>query len=267
MRLNGKQIFIMVLVIATSLGCKTMQKIKTRDQTFTTQLVDEVKKAEPKFDNIEFGRMNIGINLNNKNQFNSAANCKIIPDSVIHISVQPFLGIEMFMIRLTPESIVVIDKTKGVFYQSDYAFFELQFGLDINYQTFEAMFTNKLFTIGAKDKTDRSFVDATDKNGHRILAYKTVSLNQHFFLNEDFRIKEIAVNASTGNEQFMVYYTDFSHAGSLLFPTGIRFQFKNKHELFTFNMSVSRLAVNETINIPNININQYRRGDILSLFK
>lgn len=269
MRITLKQILLVTLMGIFLWGCKTTRKTKKPDlQTHHETLINEVMNAEPKFRNIEFKRMSIGLNLNEKSHYNSNATCKIIPDSVIHISVQPFFGIEMVVVRLTPDQILVVDKIKNIYYQSDYLLFEQQFGLEINYSTFESLFTNKLFTIGAKDKNAAKLTNTTDKNDNSILVYKNVSLSQHFFLNENFRIREVAINSTSGNEQFMAFYTDFAtNTGNLLFPSGIRFQLKNNAEIYSINMSINRLAVDETIDIPFININQYRQGNILSLFK
>lgn len=77
----------------------------------------------------------------------------------------------------------------------------------------------------------------------------------------------MVVNSTSGNEQFMAFYTDFTQTGNIVFPYGIRFQLKNKTELFNFNMSISRFAVDEAISIPELNLNQYRQGNINSLIK
>lgn len=249
-------------------GCKTTQKTGVAEKKTEAQfLLDEVKKAEPKFTNIEFKRMNIGINLNEKTRYNSIATCKIIPDSVIHISIQPFFGVEMFIARLTPKQILVIDKLKGIYYQSDYSIFEQQFGIAIDYLTFEALFSNKHFYIKTKDKNEVVLMNAIERNGNKMLSHKLAALNQHFFLNDKHRITEMVVNSTSGNEQFMAFYTDFTQTGNIVFPYGIRFQLKNKTELFNFNMSISRFAVDEAISIPELNLNQYRQGNINSLIK
>ena len=268
MELKYRNIILVSLLLLMLGGCKTMQKVKTTDQKLdATLLVEKVKNAQPVFRNIEFKRMNIKVNLNNRNQYSSAATCKIIPDSVIYISVQPFFGIEMFMVRLTPDQIVLVDKTKNIYYQSDYLFFKQQFGVAINYHAIESLLTNKLFVAGTNTQPERGSFETIEKNGNMILAYKNVSLSQHFFLNENFRIRDIAVNSTRGDEQFMTFYSDFSTSGNVLFPSGIRFQFKNKSELFNFDITISRLAVDETINIPLLNLNPYRQGNIMSLLK
>lgn len=260
-------ILILLLLISFG-GCKTTQKIKTSErQIQAEQLFSAQQKAEPKYTSIEFKRLNISINLKEKNRYSSAANCKIIADSVIHISIQPFLGIEMFIVQLSPKQMTIVDKMQQVYYRSDYLAFYQKFGLDINYRTFEALLSNRFFTIPAKGKPEKDLISAKTQDGSKILSYKQENLNQHFFLNDDFRIKEVAVNSNSGNEQFMTFYTDFTDAGALVFPSEIRFQLKNKADVYLFNLSISRMLVNEDLNIPELNLNQYRKGDIMSLFR
>jgi len=262
------KIFLLTSLIIFFVGCKTTRKATTAETpTEAQQLVLMVQSSEPKFNNIEFKRMSIGLNLNEKSRYNSIASCKIIPDSVIHISVQPFFGVEMFMARLTPNQILIIDKLKGVYYQSDYSIFEHQFGLAINYRAFESLFTNKLFSIVTDSKMEGTRQPVADEKTNKMLSYKNGSLDQHFYLNENYRIREMAVSSNSGNEQFIAYYSDFTQNGNILFPSDMRFQLKNRTELYSINMSISRLAVDETINIPELNLNQYRQGNILSLIK
>ena len=107
------KILIAVGLLITFIGCKVKEKVKIDDlRTHEEVLLQDVLQAEPAFENIHFMRMNIGVNLNGKGRYNSAANCKIITDSVIHISVRPFFGIEMFIVQLTPARMVLIDKPK-----------------------------------------------------------------------------------------------------------------------------------------------------------
>ncbi len=262
------KILLVVVVFISVNGCKTTQKtVITEKLTEAQILLKEIEKAEPKFTNIEFKRMNIGINLNENTRYNSVATCKIIPDSVIHISIQPFFGVEMFIARLTPKEMLVVDKIKGVYYQSEYSIFDQQFGIAIDYMTFESLFTNKLFFIGTNNPAETVLMNAFEKNGNKMLSYQHATLSQHFFLNEHHRIREMAVNSNSGNEQFMAFYSDFTQNGSLIFPYGIRFQLKNKTALYNFNLSISRFAVDEGITIPALNLNQYRQGDITSLIK
>ncbi len=268
-RLNKVQIFVLCLLMVGSWGCKTIQKVKqvTVEQAHVSMLMEKVQKAAPQFQSIEFKRMNFGINLNNQSKYNSAANCKIIHDSVIHISVQPFFGIEMFVVRLTPETITIIDKTKGVMYESDYLFFNHQFGLNINFDVFQSLFTNKLFVVGTSEIRPENFKQQMGKNNQISLKYEDESLIENIYLKDNFRISDVDISAKNGKQSFKTNYDNFTFAGSLLFPSTISFSLMDADRFYDFNLAISRLAFDETINIPVINTNQYRVGSIMSLLK
>ena len=130
-------------------GCKSKEKLTKDKEVIASQsMIQSIRIAEPKYETLEYKRMQLSLNLNEKKQFRSSANAKIIKDSVIYISIQPFLGIEIFSVRLTPDYIYVLDKTKSVYYQANYALFFDQFGIEIDYQAFQSILTNKLFAVG-----------------------------------------------------------------------------------------------------------------------
>ncbi len=265
---NTRTIKILVAVglLITITGCKVKEKVKIDDlRTHEEVLLQEVLEAEPAFENIHFMRMNVGVNLNGKGRYNSAANCKIITDSVIHISVRPFFGIEMFIVQLTPARMVLVDKTKNLYYQSDYLIFEDLFDMQLDYKTFESLLTNKLFTMQMKNQEKPLKPMPSDRKNERILTYKNVSLTQHFLLNENNRIREIEIKSNEGAEQFRTYYTDFVTVGKLVLPSNIRLQLNNESKKFNFNVSISQMEVDGNIDIPFLNANLYRQADIKSL--
>jgi hypothetical protein len=212
-------------------------------------------------------RMNIQADLDEKGRYSSAANCKIITDSVIHISVRPFFGIEMFIVQLTPARMVLIDKTKNLYYQSDYLIFEDLFNMQLDYKTFESLLTNKLFTVQIKNQEKLLKPAPSDRENERILMYKNVSLTQYFLLNENSRIREIEIKSNEGAKQFRTYYTDFVTVGKLVLPSNMRLQLNNESKKFNFNISISQMEVDGKIDIPFLNTNLYRQANIKSLLK
>ena len=39
-------------------------------------------------------------------QLDVKATCKIVSDSAIHLSIQPFFGVELFKLEMTPKSLI-----------------------------------------------------------------------------------------------------------------------------------------------------------------
>ncbi len=75
------------------IGCKSKQQVSTVDippTTLSCKLMIELKNGE--------------------NSLSSPADLKMVTDSVIWLSVQPFLGIEMLRAEFTADSVKVIDR-------------------------------------------------------------------------------------------------------------------------------------------------------------
>jgi hypothetical protein len=269
LNLNLLQLFVLI-ILGTLLGCKSLQKINRGiDMSKEIALmIEKIQMAEPQFSTIDIRKMNVKVNINNQQQYNSQAYCKMISDSVIYISIQPFFGIEMFSVRFTPEGFIFIDKTKSVYYQSDYSFLDTRFNLDLDYATIQSLLMNKLFIIGENEVQPAMLKNIRDKNAATGVKYENERYTQTVMLKPDYRISDIAINFKTGAQQFKTVYTDFGTTGQLTsFPYGLNFSIVDGAKKFILEMSISRLSVNETVILPELNLNKYRQGNISTLLK
>lgn len=259
------KILIYTLLITSILsGCKSKEKLaKDAGIVVGKSLVNNIIMAEPAFETIEFKRMQIAINLNNKQRYKSNASAKIIRDSVIQISIHPFLGIEIFSVRITPDFIWVLDKTKGVYYQSDYQLFQKELGIGIDYKALEAVFTNQLFALDNQKQFDKVFKKTSDKT----ISTNYQALSHDVMVDDSFRIKEVSLVSYPAMEEFKVDYADFVENLELIFPSEIKFKFHSLREIYTFDLSVSRMAINEDIRVQEPNYQQYKKADVSSLLK
>lgn len=258
---------IPVFVLA---GCKMLQKVNigTNENKSIAMLVEKAQLAEPRFRTLDIKKMNVKVNLSNQNEYNSPANCKIITDSVIHISVQPFFGIEMFVARFTPDTFIFIDKTKNTCYMSDYAFLNTKYNLDLSFATIQAIFTNKLFVAGGNQVQSAIFKNIQDKNTSSGFEYKNEKYNGKVLLNQDFRISDVEVNIKTGPEKFHVSYTGFGETGQTAsFPYAIGIKLSNDLREFGISMNILKLITDEEITLPELNIYKYQKGNISTLLK
>jgi len=263
------QLFVLI-ILGTLLGCKSLQKINQVDDLNknVALMVEKIQMAEPQFSSIDIRKMNVKVNINDQQQYNSQAYCKMISDSVIHISIQPFFGIEMFSVRFTPEEFIFIDKTKSVYYQSDYSFLNTRFNLDLDYATIQSLLMNQLFVIGEKEVQPASFKSIKSKDAATGLQYENEKYTQTVMLKPDYRISDIAINFKSGTQHFNTFYSDFGTTGqSTSFPYSFNFSIIDGTKKFILEMFISRLSVNEIIILPELNLNKYRQGNISTLLK
>lgn len=262
---------LIILVLAISLlGCKSLQKISTvfDEHASTPVIVEKTLLASPQSRSVDIKKMNVRLNLNNQNQYNSPANCKIIVDSAIYISVQPLFGIEMFVAKFTPDEILFIDKTKSTYYQSDYIFLNQKFNLELNYDLIQSVLMNKLFVVGETKVHPSLFKKTKEKQVVLELNYENAKYTEKIVLRPDFRISDVAVTSKGGTEEFKVGYADFKTTEKLtIFPYSIKLNIKTTSNTFGLDMIISKMGVDETITLPALNLSNYRQGNISSLLK
>ncbi|MBV5343348.1 DUF4292 domain-containing protein, partial [bacterium] len=79
-------------------------------------------------------KMSVAVEVGGR-KFNTSASCKIRTDSAIHISIQPFLGFEMFKVEINKDSLLVFDKVNKKLYPVPFAYFKTKFGLTVGLGT------------------------------------------------------------------------------------------------------------------------------------
>ncbi|WP_026463078.1 DUF4292 domain-containing protein [Adhaeribacter aquaticus] len=74
-----------------------------------------------------------------KEKVSSAMSMRIRRDSVIWISVVPALGIEVARMRITQDSVHMINRLQKYYFAGDYSFLKQQFKVDVNYNMLQAI--------------------------------------------------------------------------------------------------------------------------------
>ena len=81
-------------------------------------------------------------------QMSSRVDMKMVKDSAFQLSVQPFLGIEIFRIELSRDTIKVVDRMNKRYMIENYSNLQGQTPIEFNFYNLQALFTNHLFIPG-----------------------------------------------------------------------------------------------------------------------
>ena len=92
-------------------------------------------------------RLNVDLNLPGNNM-SSRVDLKMVKDSAFQLSVQPFLGIEVFRAEISVDSVKVIDRMNKRYVADNYANLKGQTPIEFNFYNLQALFTNRLFLPG-----------------------------------------------------------------------------------------------------------------------
>jgi hypothetical protein len=257
--------FTIVLLIAAAAlsGCKSPRQLSngTAGAGSTRQLLEQAIAAQPDFRSLDIKRMTISTD-----KFNSPAICRILRDSAVYISAQPFLGIEMAAAKFTKSGFIVVDKMKKVAYTGDYAQLSDRLGLIVDYSVVEGVFTNQLFVLGQQSNSLRQ-LKAQQQEGVASLIYENQRIRQQFTLNPDFRIASSEVSTPGGQQRFTAGYSNFTSQDVLVFPYQYKLQVISGSRTLSASITITRMVANELTQIPELSVQGYRIGSLDSLIK
>lgn len=143
--------FILLIILFLS-GCKTSKKVGT--------VASGSAKAHNEFfesmeeHSFQFNTMTARLNAElktAKNNMSSRVDLKMVRDSAFQLSVQPFLGIEVFRAEFTVDSIKVVDRMNKRYVAERYADLKGQTPIEFNFYNLQALFTNHIFLPGKQE--------------------------------------------------------------------------------------------------------------------
>ena len=155
---NRWKILSIVILACLLAGCKS--RIAT-----TTSSAEIMKTEEAFFSSLlnhafRFNTFSARINLEFsglQQEFSSRAQLKLIRNDRLQISVQPLLGIEMFRIEITDDSIKILDRMNKRYVTDSYTHLKSSMDVNFNFQNLQALLTNQLFIPGEKQVSTQHY--------------------------------------------------------------------------------------------------------------
>lgn len=261
-----KNILYLIIILVIVFSCKSKQQlVKVQPENkILTELIQKVQNAEPKFITAHISKMSADITLNGRS-FNVNANCKIKKDSAIHISIVPF-GFEMFKLEINKDSILAFDKMNKKLYATDFKFFENRFGVAIDFDNLQAMFSNQYFNIGKDVIQFENTSFKKNESSEFQIDYTSDKMLQSTIINDLNRIVKIDFSSKLNNYKMQTLYTDFTQMDSQIFPQKINLLATSGKKDFKCDFNISKVVFNNNLTFTNQDKSRFTRGDINQFF-
>jgi len=271
-----KQRIAIIIVFAVLIlsACKTTRTISKSPTTATTtvqanpigKVIEQVQKNEPQFKTANISKMSMAFEMGER-KINVSGTCKIKKDSALYISIQPFLGIEMFKTELTTDSMRVFDKMNHRYYVVDYDFFYKRFGVNVNFYSLQSLLSAQFFCIGKQDiQADSCRLDPVAV-GQSKIEYRNNNMLQSTVLSPLYIIQQVILKATNSNYQLETTYANYATTNDINFPQTISLVANNQKTKAACEFSILRVEFNTNIKFSPTNPDRFTRGDIDQLLK
>ena len=221
MKIN--RLVIVVLVAALSLtGCKTTKKTGTVESTGEkshTEFFEQMQEQSFQFNTLT-ARLNVDLDIPGNNM-SSRVDLKMVKDSAFQLSVVPFLGIEVFRMELTPDSVKVLDRMGKRYVADNYANLKGQTPIEFNFYNLQALFTNQLFLPGQQSiapKQYNRFKLNQEGATAEITAKDAMGLIYTFMADGEEKILVTRISEPSDKYSLQWDYSDFRITDGKAFP-------------------------------------------------
>nr|WP_321523088.1 DUF4292 domain-containing protein [uncultured Macellibacteroides sp.] len=223
MKRNKHYIF---LIIISSLfifsGCKSTRKLisgKNIELKAKDAYLVSMQQNAFQFQTLS-ARMNVDLDIPGKS-LSSRVDMKMQKDSAFQLSVQPFLGIEVFRMEFSRDSVKIMDRMNKRYVTESYDGLKGETPVDFNYYNLQALFTNRLFLPGKQSISSDEFTQFffTENDGLAEIRTKDeTGLRYTFTADKEEKLVATLIADSSGDHSLQWDYNDFQITNSQPFP-------------------------------------------------
>jgi outer membrane lipoprotein-sorting protein len=216
-----------VLLAATMLlsGCATQRQASAsksgahQKQAATINDANHVKEVNVGFRTLSMDKTTFTLVNASGNQTSLNGSIRIARDSIIICSITPFLGVNMEFARIAinKQGVTIMDRINKRYFSCSFAEAQARFGMAMNYNAFESIFTDRVFIYNSPYIPLQSDFKVTNIADQVLFARSDDKVSQEFYF--DNLKKLIGGMISAGNQYSMRWsYSDFAQYNSVNFP-------------------------------------------------
>jgi len=204
-------------------------------------------------------------------EFSARGQLKMIYNERFQISIQPLLGIEMFRIEMTPDSVKILDRMNKCYLTDTYDSFNRSLNLDFRFSSFQGLLTNRLFVPDKATITSQDFRLFRVSNNKTDAEFRIKDVNgliYTFNATGDEKLTSVNIAKSPDSDEIVCKYNDFRNVTNCLFPMEMSLKLltggiSKGTATFGFSSAETDVPVNMDFKIPQ----GYSRVTVSQLMK
>lgn len=245
-------------------ACKTKEKIgKQPDKIASIPSLNDFKFMPPIINSANFSKITAQINLQG-NSVSTNASIKLIRDSIIQISIQPAMGIEMARVDFNKADIVVVDKFNGRYFKTDYGFLSSRFKIKLAYTDIQSILLNELFISGETVTPIDSLVSLFSKSLFPDgLLLKSKAMNSRatteFIINKENQLNHASITMPL--VLTTCRYSNFVKQNNINFPFNFKITIHEGPKISSTELTIQAVEFNTSVKINATNLSNYEQVD------
>ncbi|MCK4662675.1 MAG: DUF4292 domain-containing protein [Bacteroidales bacterium] len=259
MRIYFKYLVLVVISISVLSACKSTKYLKNKElrKLKIDKIYNQIEKNEIEFNTISL-RFSAATKIGKK-KLSAKGNIRIKNDSIIWISVKPLLGIEMFRIVITKDSLKYINRIEKNYYCSNTDLIKKKYFENYKYEYLQDILTNSIINFyGKKTKNylKKNYKLEINKNNYCIKNVKNKIDDNSFLLSElhvkpdTYKINEIRFKSENSEQELIVKYKDFDKLDEFIYPKNVDIEVIDDKNIFNLKINYDKINLNRSLKFP-----------------
>ena len=271
-----KSVFVILCLVSALLlnGCAAKKKAAATagqqtapEKVHIVTIQEKTIAAQPHFVSLYAPKTRFTINYEQR-QISANGSITLLKDSILIVSVQPLLGIELLRLEATKYDVTVVDKMNKRYVQMNYDEIRNETGLPVQFADVQALAMNRLFVIG---KPQSYFLDkdieTVSQNGTSTLTLREDKLLYTFVIDETLLAPlSIAARTQDGNGQTKLDYKGHSPHNGILFPSALTVSHMSTGMSGDAEIVMPSLVFNDNVNASRIRLGSYKKTTLTNIF-
>ncbi len=236
----NRQLNICLLALLLFSACKRESAPTTASAT--TQTVGNVTVQNLAFDNLSARG---SLTVEDKGQSTTTGFAmRMKRDSVMWVSVLPGLGIEAARLKMTQDSVYIMNRLQKEYIATDYRFLSDRFKVALSYDVLQAILIGNYQSTGEEKSMDEGSFQHIQQLRDQLLF--------DFFIGKDNqKLQQLNVQDQETGNSIVVKYNNFLKLGEVPFAHALAAQVLHAGQVSLFNMTQSRVSVtDEALEFP-----------------
>jgi len=256
--------FIGIIILIN--GCKTSHKTTS---IALSKMSKEERIESINSQSIQFNTLSSSLRFSfkpgiKKSTTTANAQLRIIKDEVIQLSLRvPIIGTEVARLSITPEQIIILDRTNRRYFSESMQVFRQMDSFDFDFYSLQALLTNKLFIAGKSTVSTENykfFNWREDEFFTKLNNIDNQGINYDFISDFTNRIIQAEMYKNKKEINLNWLYKDFGLASNnRLFPMKMSIELTVPDDFITLNLTFNNLNINNNFTIETSIPNSYQR--------
>ncbi len=261
--LNNKYLSIILTAVLTLTlaGCRK-QKYSGEQSPGTGSEAGQVTWYVPENPNYNTLKAKASLSISNLSLLGGVkANVSVAVGRALMISLQPLLGIEMYRVTCTQDSIIFIDKMTRSYVAEPYKYFTDK-NFNLNYEMIEGLLCNRYF-----DPLKDNYKSMTVKSQGTDSVFHCQAPNYYveFFVQKT--INRTLFSTNDGTEYVLADYNAFQTTDGYTFPMAAVCSLSSKKLSFSTNINFESVEFNHDVTITSNIPSGYKKSIFETLLK